>query len=1214
MTHSPMKTPSAFAHKLAYLQSRAWLPPALLLLALSSVFLFGGDQRGYFYRAGTPGEMSSKNMAIAENLSIEHNFVMFRRQVLHADGETTLRVYSRFPIGSYALIKLATLPFGDSLSAKIYAARMLMLLFFVAAAFTAYLALRRLASNRWIALTATLLAFSSPFCLYYGDVISGEAIVDIFAVLLVFHGMAVFEQEGRFRQLAVKTCAALLLGWHAYALLLPFIAFGLMRELVRSRLDGSVPPIALRQLKHTALSLLRSRYLALGVIALAFGVSMLTLNFTSEYFASNRETPLTELPSVRSMLNRTGVDSTFAENYGYHLHWPVFLERQFHRVGATFLPYAFSPPFVDRDHNDVMLRLFVITGIAAFVASLIGLLLVRRYTMLWATLAISGFCWALPMRNSVASPSHHFEALFYIGVALTLFTIILLCLRRLAGERLVAALSVAAMLIFAFSALRMSQLVNSIQTAELAELQEAAVADFEVIRSATDGKAVLINSMPGLLNRERQSTNYYFSRRPILYGYETILYGYETMSLEHSLDFIVTGARADGLASLTPQNQTVFLYEWNEYHSHITETIAQADEPQISSGFFDVYLNGNSLIYVKDDCGRGDADNDYFFLSVRPANIDDLPIEYRRYGFQNLEFGFRGNGVRQSEDRCIATTPLPDYDIARIHTGQHTQGADGSSRYLWRGEIFPSNPLINVPMERINETIAQAGEPQIQSDFDVYLNYNALIYVKDNCGRNDIDSSFSLAAYPVDEIDLPEGSRQYGFQNLGFGFRKNGIRQADGRCVALVRLPDYDIDRISTGQYIYGADGETQLLWKGEVFPSNPLINMPMERINEIITQAGAPQIQSDFDVYLSDDALIYVKDDCGRNDIDSSFSLAAYPVDEIDLPEGSRQYGFQNLGFGFRKNGIRQADGRCVALVRLPDYDIAHISTAQYIRGADGEDQRLWRGKIHLPDPLINDRLKDIDETIAQAGEPIIQSDFDVYLNDDALIYVKDGCSENDTDASFFLAAYPVDENALPVESRQYGFQNLEFGFQGNGVRQSDERCVALALLPDYDIARISTGQYIRRANGETQHLWKGKVHLPDRLINERLKDIDETIAQAGEPIIRSDFDVYLNDDALIYVKDDCGMSDTDASFFLALFPVDENALPAESRQYGFQNLDFGFQKNGIRRGDDRCIAIAQLPDYDIARISTGQYTRGADGSTEHLWNGEFRPTEASR
>ena len=952
MTPFTTKTPKAFVRGIVSLQSRSWLPPALLLLALSSVFMFGGDQRGYFYRAGTHDQLSSKNMAVAENLSTGHNFVMFTRQVLGADGEPDYYLYSRFPIGSYALIKLATLPVGDSLSAKIYAARMLMLLFFAAAALTAYLALRRITASRWIALTAALLAFSSAYCLYYSDVISSEAIVDIFGMLLVFHGMAVFEQEGRFRQLAVKTCAALFLGWHAYALLLPFIAFGLTRQLFKTRLNGCVPPIALRQLRHTALSLLRSRYLALGVIALAFGISMLTLNFTSEYLALNRETPLTELPSLRSMLIRTGFDSGFTEGGALFLHWPIFLERQFHRVGAMLLPYAFSPPFVDHDDRSAMLRLFVMLGIAAFVASLIGSLFVRRYTMLWAALAISGFCWALPMRNSTAFPFHHFEALFYIGVALTLFSMLSLWLHRLAGERLVAALSVAALLIFIFSALRMSQLSNSIQAAEI---QEAAVADFEAIRNATDGKAVLINSMPGFLHRN-QVINYYLSGRPILYGYETvqsvlygygtILYGSKTVSPEHSLDFIVTGDRADGLASLTPQNQTVFLYEWNEYHRHMTEAIEKADSPQIRSDLFDVYLNGSSLIYVKDDCNWDDT-NAFFFLAAFPVNESDLPVEYRRRGFQNLDFDFRKNGIQQSEKRCTAITPLPDYDIARISTGQYTRRADGSTQYLWEGEIFPSNPLINMPMERINETIAQAGAPLIQSAFDVHLNDDALIYVKDDCSENDADLGFFLAAFPVDESDLPVEYRQRGFQNLDFAFQKNGIRQDDGRCVALVQLPDYDIARISTGQDTQRADGSFEHLWEGEIFPSNPLINAPMERINETIAQAGKPIIQSDFDVYLNGNSLIYVNDGCSLSDTDAPFFLALYPVDENDLPAGSRQYGFQNLDFGFRGNGIRQDDGRCVAVVPLPDYDIDRIYTGQYARRADGSFEHPWEGEF---------------------------------------------------------------------------------------------------------------------------------------------------------------------------------------------------------------------------------------------------------------------------
>ena len=802
MTFLQREPSNTFARKLASLQSCAWLPPALLLLALSSVFLFDGS-RGYF--KGTSGihdELSAKNMAIVENLSIEHHFVMFVRQFPEADGNSHYHVYSRFPIGSYALIKLATLPFGVDMSAKIYAARTLMLLFFAAAAVMAYLALRRLTSSCWIALTAALLAFSSPHCLYYADAISSEAIVDIFGVLLVFHGMVIFEREGRFRQLLAKTCIALFLGWHVYALLLPFTAFGLTRELTKTRLGGSVHPIALRQLKHSALSLLRSRYLALSAAALLFGISMLTLNFTNEYFALNRETPLTELPSFMSMLNRTGVDSVFTEKYANRLSWRVFLERQFHRVGAMFLPYAFSPPFVDHDYRTAMLRLFVMLGIAVSAASLMGLLFVRRYAMLLASLAISGFCWGLVMRHTTAEPFHHFEALFYIGVTLTLFSLVLLYLYRLMGDRLIAALSIAALLIFAFSVLRMSQLNNSNQTAEL---QEEAIANLEVIRNATNGNTILINSMPRFLNR-REVIYYYLSGSSILYGHE-----HKTVSTERSIDFIVTGARADGLASLTPQNRRVFIYEWNDYYRHITETIEKAGAPQIRSDF-DVYLHANTLIYVKDACGSDDIDAP-FFLAAFPVNENDLPDGPRQRGFQNLDFSFRESGIRQISEWCIAIAQIPGYDIARIYTGQYIYG---SSEYLWEGEIFPAAVLINDRLRHIDETIAQAGEPLIRSDFDVYLNDDALIYVKDGCSENDTASPFFLAAFPVNENDLPDGHRQRGFQNLDFHFQKNGIRQDGDRCIAIALIPDYDIARIHTGQYTQRADGSFEHLWEDE--------------------------------------------------------------------------------------------------------------------------------------------------------------------------------------------------------------------------------------------------------------------------------------------------------------------------------------------------------------------------------------------------------------
>ena len=679
MTPLTMGTLKAFTQRIAWLQSLAWLPPALLLLALSSALIFGGDKGNYYQ------EDEHKKLAIAENLSIDRHFLLFVEQNLDADGNPTFEqsydrfpiggyaLYGRFPIGSYALIKLVILPFGNDLSAKINAARMLMLLCFAAAALMAYLSMCRLASSRWIALTATLLAFSSPHLLYHSDVINTEVTIDLFAVMMVFHGMVIFEQEGRFPQILLKTCAALLLGWHVYALLLPFIAFGLMRELIKAHSGVSPTSGAFRQLKHLALSLIRSRHMALGIAALLFGISVLSINFTNEYFALNRETPLTELPSLQSMTIRTGVGSYFKDKeiQAPHLSWPAFTERQLYRVGMMSLPYVFSLSFVE--DRETPPRLFVILGIAVSCGSLGGLLFLRHHKILLASLTLSGFCWAVPMRNITAFPWHHFEAIFYIGVTLTLFSLALLWY-NLSSERRVAALSIAAMLVFAFSALRMAQLNN---TNKFGEPREVAISDFEVIRNITDEGDVMQTIAIPKLYGYISIFAYYLSGRFGISANETVLSA-------RPPDFVITSVRLNNLNSLTPQNRMIFLYGWDDYHNHIDEII-ESGNPLIRSRF-DVHLIGNGLMYAKDDCDEDDI-SERFFLALFPANESDLPDNRMQHGFDNLDFYFERHAIAvRGGDRCVAIAPFPEYDIARIQTGQLMQRADGSYKHLWEGE------------------------------------------------------------------------------------------------------------------------------------------------------------------------------------------------------------------------------------------------------------------------------------------------------------------------------------------------------------------------------------------------------------------------------------------------------------------------------------------------------------------------------------------------
>ena len=943
MTFLPWGTLKTAAHRLAYLQSRAWMPPALLLLALSSVFLFVGD-RGYYYKDHSTISHSSKFLAITDNLSFENPFRMFIYQTLDEDGDPAYRLYNRFPIGSFALLKLTFLPFGNDMSAEIFAARILMLLSFAAAAVLAYLSLCRIASSQWLALTAVLLAFSSAYCLYFSDMIFNEAFMDMFAVMLCFHGMVMFEQEGRFRQLSIKACIALLLGWHVYALLLPFITFGLTRAIVKSWSNGSPASGALRQLKHTALSLTRSRYLTIGVVTLLFGISVLTFNFTNEYLALNRETPLTKLPSFQSMIIRAGVEPWERETFTHYTTWTAFSERQFYRIGVMSLPYAFSPTYTDLSElfKKALPRPFIIFGIAVFAATLIGLLFIHRHKILLASLALSGFCWALPFRYSTAYPWHNFEALFYIGVALTLFSLLLMWIRRLSGERLVAALAVAALLVFIISALRMAQLNNPNRTDE-PQLHKAVITDFENIRNMTDdGNVIWVNSMfttSATSSARLRTLDYYFARRFTIDG---------PRSAQAPIDFVVTDARAYELASLTPQNQMLFLYVWDDFNKHIDQIIAQADALLVRSDF-DVYHAGGMLIYVKEDCSKEDIGKK-FFLAVHPAYKSALSDERRQHGFDDFSFHFQDRAVRIGE-QCIAMAPLPEYIIHHIHTGQYIYLADGSYQHTWGWNGKIHRDLSPTAWAALDETIEQTGEPLIRSNFDVYQDDGTLIYVKEDCSEDDISKKFFLSVHPSDESDLSADRRQYGFDNIDLRFQNRAVRRGE-RCIAIAPLPDYAIDHIHTGQYIYRADGLFEHTWEWNGKINRYISSAVWTALNETIEQAGAPLVRSYFNVYQDNGTLIYVKDGCRADDASKKFFLVVYPADESDLPVDRRQYGFDNIDLRFQDRAARRGE-RCIAIAPLPEYSINRIHTGQYINRADGSFEHTWEwnGKIYPTD-----------------------------------------------------------------------------------------------------------------------------------------------------------------------------------------------------------------------------------------------------------------------
>ena len=102
------------------------------------------------------------------------------------------------------------------------------------------------------------------------------------------------------------------------------------------------------------------------------------------------------------------------------------------------------------------------------------------------------------------------------------------------------------------------------------------------------------------------------------------------------------------------------------------------------------------------------------------------------------------------------------------------------------------------------------------------------------------------------------------------------------------------------------------------------------------------------------------------------------------------------------------------------------------------------------------------------------------------------------------------------------------------------------------------------------------------------------------GGLIIESEFDVYLNEKRLTYVKEPCGPGNVEEPFFLHVYPTDLEDVPEGAG--GFDNRDFHFQTSSTISGE-RCVSVQYLPAYDVARIVTGQFSRHGQ-----LWRGEYR------
>ena len=233
-------------------------------------------------------------------------------------------------------------------------------------------------------------------------------------------------------------------------------------------------------------------------------------------------------------------------------------------------------------------------------------------------------------------------------------------------------------------------------------------------------------------------------------------------------------------------------------------------------------------------------------------------------------------------------------------------------------------------------------------------------------------------------------------------------------------------------------------------------------------------------------------------------------------------------------------------------------------------------------------------DAAGASEADRGMRSGYALYLRGNRLIYENRSCiREDEYGTRFSLTVYSRASESGEPEGDVRDFWWRENFSKGNGICATERR------LPDKDIVGIRTGQVDRDGN----LLWENEHWFEEKRL---WFDDYWSSGTSGEPVMRSDFDIYLSENKLAYAKEPCVRADTEAMFFLALYPVDGNDLPERRKQHGFDNLDFDFDKRGVIF-DGRCMARISLPEYAIARIGAGQYM-SVEGGFHNLWEEYFR------
>ena len=227
-------------------------------------------------------------------------------------------------------------------------------------------------------------------------------------------------------------------------------------------------------------------------------------------------------------------------------------------------------------------------GFAMFAIGLIGLIFTRHRVLLGALL-LSGVCWSVVFRNYVAF--HDFASVFYVGIPLLCFSVLMGCLRRSYAHPIIALVTLP---VFVASVVQVARIGHS---PEQARLKTEIMDDFAAISTLVDREDIVYLPID-VRSREFAGAPFgqcYFLAGRILEheheAYSTVGVRERTQGRWHLAQYVILSLKIKGPALLTPDNRHRFLYD-RERLQRDGSLFGGLDDPLIEFDY-DAYLKGS---------------------------------------------------------------------------------------------------------------------------------------------------------------------------------------------------------------------------------------------------------------------------------------------------------------------------------------------------------------------------------------------------------------------------------------------------------------------------------------------------------------------------------------------------------------------------------------------------------------------------------------------